>query len=119
MRLTNKPGRRTGLEGFNAVYPLDIRGNAMKFNVILYNDFETIDAFGPVEVIGKLDRLYEIDYFSEKGGIVRSSQNVRVETLPLSGIRDAGIILGKEVAEKIARGIEYVWNKDPENDPFC
>lgn len=26
---------------------------------------------------------------------------------------------GIEVAEKIARGIEYIWNKDKENDPFC
>ena len=193
-----------------------------KFNVILFNDFETLDVFGPVEVIGKLDKLYAIEYYSEHGGIVKSSQNARVETLFISDIKEAGILLipggfgtrrevnnqglikrlrelsanarfvltvctgaallaetglikghkattnklafdwvteqdkevqwirkarwvndgkyytssgvsagidmtlgfisdvnGIEVAEKIARGIEYIWNKDKENDPFC
>jgi len=27
--------------------------------------------------------------------------------------------VGNEMAEKIAKGIEYIWNKDKENDPFC
>jgi hypothetical protein len=25
---------------------------------------------------------------------------------------------GIEIAEKISKGIEYIWNKDKENDPF-
>ncbi len=65
----------------------------IKFNVILFNNFETLDAFGPVEVVGKLDKLYEIEYFSENGGIVKSSQNVGVETLPISKIAETGVIL--------------------------
>ncbi len=27
--------------------------------------------------------------------------------------------LGIETAEKIAQGIEYIWNKNKEDDPFC
>lgn len=69
----------------------------MKFNVILFNDFETLDAFGPVEVIGALDkfteRAYEIGFYSEKGGVVRSKQNVKVETVPIADIKDADVIL--------------------------
>ncbi len=194
----------------------------MKFNVRLFDAFETIDAFGPVEVIGKLDGSYEIEFYSEKGGPVRSSQNVVVYSMPLAEIEEGGILLipggfgtrkevdnevfirairhiaensqfvltvctgsallaktgllaerkattnkmafdwvveqdksvswvrkarwvndnkyytssgvsagidmalgfvrdrhGMEAAERIARGIEYVWNKDSEHDPFC
>ncbi|HYH04252.1 MAG TPA: DJ-1/PfpI family protein [Bacillota bacterium] len=65
----------------------------MNFNVILFNDFESLDVFGPIEVIGKLEKFYQIEYYSQKGGIVRSSQNVRMETLPISDITEAGIIL--------------------------
>ena len=28
------------------------------FNIILFDDFETLDAFGPAEVIGKLPKEY-------------------------------------------------------------
>lgn len=27
--------------------------------------------------------------------------------------------IGNEAAEKIARGIEYIWNKNKDDDPFC
>ena len=197
----------------------------MKFNVVLFENFESLDAFGPIEVIGKLEKWYQLEYFSEKGGLIRSSQNVRVDTLPLSSIKESeepGILLipggfgtrteinnqefiqqlkalavtapfvltvctgsallaktgllknirattnkmafdwvveqdrevqwirkarwvrdgkfytssgvsagidmtlgfvsdtlGINVAEKIAHGIEYLWNKNSENDPFC
>ncbi|ATW25106.1 dimethyladenosine transferase [Candidatus Formimonas warabiya] len=63
------------------------------FNVILFNNFETLDVFGPIEVIGKLGKHYEIECFSEKGGIITSSQNIRVETLPISDINRDGILL--------------------------
>jgi transcriptional regulator GlxA family with amidase domain len=69
----------------------------MKFNVILFNGFETMDVFGPVEVIGALEKfmekIYDIEFYSEKGGIIKSSQNVRVVTLPISEIKEADILL--------------------------
>jgi putative intracellular protease/amidase len=69
----------------------------MKFNVILFNGFETMDVFGPVEVIGTLQKLmkdrFDIEYYSEKGDLIKSSQNARIDTLPLSSIVDADIIL--------------------------
>jgi transcriptional regulator GlxA family with amidase domain len=65
----------------------------MRFDVILFDDFETLDVFGPVGVIGKLEGLYEIEFYSEKGGTVRSSQNVRVHSLPLAEIGGQGIVL--------------------------
>lgn len=65
----------------------------MNFNVILFNEFETLDVFGPIEVVGKLEKYFGIEYYSQKGGVVRSSQNVRVETLPISDINKADILL--------------------------
>ena len=38
----------------------------MKFSVILFDGFQTLDAFGPVEVIGKLEKFYELGYFLAK-----------------------------------------------------
>lgn len=69
----------------------------MKFNVVLFDNFETMDVFGPVEVIGMsnffLKNQFEIGYYSENGGIVTNSHNVRIETLPLKDIKEADIIL--------------------------
>lgn len=31
-------------------------------------------------------------------------------------IRD---IMGMDVADKISKGMEYIWNNDKDNDPFC
>ena len=62
------------------------------FNVILFNDFETLDAFGPVEIIGKMPNTYNLKYFSMHGRTVISSQQVSVSTLPFSEI-DGGILL--------------------------
>ncbi len=192
------------------------------FSIILFDEFETLDAFGPVEVIGKLGEHFELGFFSLAGRVVTSSQGVRVETQPLAELPDGGVVLipggmgtrtqvanaalihrlltlalharivltvctgaallartglldglhattnkrafdwvatqgprvlwqkkarwvrddrfytasgvsagidmtlgfvadelGPDVAEKIAHGIEYVWNSDPENDPFA
>ena len=54
------------------------------FNVILFHDFESLDVFGPVEVMGKLNQHYSIEFYSEQGGLVTSSQNVKVQTLPIT-----------------------------------
>jgi transcriptional regulator GlxA family with amidase domain len=52
--------------------------------VILFNDFETLDAFGPVEVLGRLTEHFNTECYSMDGGIITSSQKVRVETRSLS-----------------------------------
>lgn len=36
--------------------------------------------------------------------------------MSLGFVRDT---IGPEAAEKISKGIEYIWNRDRENDPFC
>jgi transcriptional regulator GlxA family with amidase domain len=68
----------------------------LRLNVLLFSGFETLDVFGPVEVFGMANKIkqneFEIEFFSEKGGLISSSQNARIETLPISEIKDGGIL---------------------------
>lgn len=64
----------------------------MNFNIILFDNFETLDVFGPVEVMGRLSDNYRMEFYSLLGGIVKSTQGVRVDTLPLDQIIEPGIL---------------------------
>ncbi|WP_029903976.1 DJ-1/PfpI family protein [Prevotella sp. 10(H)] len=57
----------------------------MIFNVILFPDFETLDIFGPVEIFGKIGDC-TLRYFSEKGGIIKNTDNVEIITDPLDSL---------------------------------
>ncbi|MCL2188259.1 MAG: DJ-1/PfpI family protein [Defluviitaleaceae bacterium] len=50
------------------------------FNVLLFDEFETLDAFGPAGIIGKMQNTYNLEYYSIDGGTVLSSQHVSVNT---------------------------------------
>lgn len=60
---------------------------------ILYNGFETLDVFGPVEVLGRLPEAFNPLFYSLAGGIITSSQNVPVMTRPLSELKSPRYIL--------------------------
>lgn len=51
----------------------------MKFSIILFPDFETLDVFGPVEILGKVDD-FDIEYYSKEGGLVANTDNIRIST---------------------------------------
>jgi len=57
----------------------------MIINIILFNNFETLDVFGPVEIFGKLPDV-NIKYYSEHGGVVSNTDNVRIETESINSI---------------------------------
>lgn len=63
------------------------------FNIVLFDNFETLDAFGPAEVFGRLPENYSVQCCSLRGGVVESSQRVQVNTVPFSQIDPAGILL--------------------------
>jgi transcriptional regulator GlxA family with amidase domain len=60
---------------------------------VLYNDFETLDVFGPIEVLGRLPEQFNPLFYSITGGIITSTQNVPVMTRPLSGLKSTRYIL--------------------------
>ena len=65
----------------------------ISFNIILFDDFETLDALGPAEIIGMLPQTYQLKFYSLEGDIITSKQQVPVDTLPLSGIDASGVLL--------------------------
>lgn len=56
----------------------------MNINCILFNDFETLDLFGPVEVFGKIDDCC-INYYSINGGETINSDNIKIITENIFG----------------------------------
>ncbi|MDR1461433.1 MAG: DJ-1/PfpI family protein [Campylobacteraceae bacterium] len=52
----------------------------MNVGVLLFDDFETLDAFGPVEVFGKVDE-FDLHYISLRGGIVKSAGEMKIYTI--------------------------------------
>jgi len=55
----------------------------MKVRVILFDNFETLDVFGPVEILGRLPDYFTIYYYSLNGGIKTSTQGVSISTQKL------------------------------------
>jgi putative intracellular protease/amidase len=60
---------------------------------VLYEDFETLDLFGPVEVLGTLADRFNIIFASRNGGLVQSSQKVQVMTQSFEGLDTHNYIL--------------------------
>ncbi len=62
-------------------------------NVLLFDGFETLDAFGPVELLGRLSSHYSMVFYSLDGGAVESAHKVEVNTRPLSEMAPGGVLL--------------------------
>ncbi len=60
---------------------------------VLFNDFETRDVFGPIEVLGRVPDQFNPLFCSLAGGIITSTQKVPVMTLPLSDLKSTRFIL--------------------------
>src|ERR1022692_2094556 len=48
--------------------------------VLLFEDFETLDVFGPVEILGRLKDHYKIRFYSLTGGLVNNAHGVSIAT---------------------------------------
>jgi putative intracellular protease/amidase len=66
----------------------------MEVAIILFDDFETLDVFGPVEILGRLKEHYQISFYSQQGGLVRNGHGVAIDTQALSELKhDTDIFL--------------------------
>lgn len=77
--------------------------------VVLYENYETLDVFGPVEVLGHLDN-YQLEFVSFMGGIIKSTQKVEMVTKPFSEIEKIDILLipGGRGAEILTSNVEFI-----------
>jgi putative intracellular protease/amidase len=64
----------------------------MQVNVLLFSDFETLDALGPVEVLGRVPQC-QLRFVSVNGGTITSSQGVPIITERVAEVDLSGILL--------------------------
>jgi len=79
----------------------------MDVNILLFDGFETLDIFGPVEILSIVEEN-DLHYLSKSGGIVISAQGVKIVTLPSSEFKDGGILIIPG-----GKGIRTLVNDDP------
>lgn len=82
----------------------------ISFNVVLFDDFEILDAFGPVGVISKMPKSYSLDYFSMDGGSVSDGQKLSVNTRPFSEMDTSGVLLipGGMGTRKLVEDLDFI-----------
>ena len=51
-----------------------------RVNILLFEEFETLDVFGPVEIFGAIPDIFQLNFVSYNGGLISSTQSVRVDT---------------------------------------
>jgi putative intracellular protease/amidase len=61
-------------------------------NCLLFDDFELLDLFGPVEALGNIPE-YAIQYFSVKGGMVKGRLNAALATENADAMEPGGILI--------------------------
>lgn len=59
----------------------------MQVAVLLFEEFETLDVFGPVEILGRLKDDYTIRFYSRSGGNISNSHGVTIFTQKLEEIK--------------------------------
>ena len=64
----------------------------MNINCLLFNDFETLDLFGPVEVFGKISDCH-INYYSMDGGEIKNDDNIKISTDNINKIEKYDVLL--------------------------
>lgn len=62
----------------------------MKVGVLLFENFETLDVFGPVEILGRLKDHYTVNFYSLNGGLVTNAHGISILTDSLESI-DEGV----------------------------
>lgn len=61
----------------------------MRITVLLFDQFETLDVFGPVEIFGRLKDLFTIRFASLHGGMIGNQHGVSHPTVSLKEVEDS------------------------------
>jgi len=64
----------------------------MKINFILFDIFETLDVFGPVEILSRIENA-DLHYISMEGEAIKSRQNYYIQTEPIFSVIPDGILV--------------------------
>lgn len=63
----------------------------MKINILLFDDFETLDVFGPVEILAKIEGA-ELCYCSLEGGVIKSAQGTEIITSRFENVEPDSVL---------------------------
>ncbi|MBR0130240.1 MAG: DJ-1/PfpI family protein [Firmicutes bacterium] len=64
----------------------------MRINCLFFDDYETLDIFGPIEVLSRIDGA-ELRYISMDGGNVKSRQGFSIQTEAAESTEKGGILV--------------------------
>lgn len=58
----------------------------MNVAILLFDDFETLDVFGPVEIMGRIKDRFNVRYYSQEGKSICNHHGIVIATEPLAKI---------------------------------
>ncbi len=64
----------------------------MEINILLFSDFETLDIFGPIEILARHE-THHLNYYSLHGGNIRSAQNTVIMTEAIENFKENGVLV--------------------------
>ena len=70
----------------NAQNNPDQMENTKEIAFIMFDDYETLDVFGPAEIFGRLVDKYTLKFYSLKGGVITNRHSVPIMTEKLQTI---------------------------------
>ena len=73
----------------------------MNVAVLLFEDFETLDVFGPVEILGRLKQDYRISFYSISGGLVNNNHGVSVLTKNIDDLKASILFVIQSINEQM------------------
>ena len=81
----------------------------MHINCLFFDDFETLDIFGPIQVFGRMNECY-IKYISMAGGIIISNQNTQIITEDINKIEnyDVLVIPGGKGTRELVKNDDFI-----------
>jgi putative intracellular protease/amidase len=55
----------------------------MNVGILLFDEFETLDVFGPVEILGRIKDHFNITFYSLTGGMIHNNHGISIATQKL------------------------------------
>jgi len=60
----------------------------MNVAILLFDGFETLDVFGPVEIFGRIKDRFRINFYSLRGDMIKNEHGISIATQKLEEITD-------------------------------
>ena len=64
----------------------------MDINILFFEDFETLDIFGPIEILSRIENV-KMHYVSIDGGLIKSRQGYEIKTESILTINSKGVFV--------------------------